>query len=75
MGNANLALHAAKWLGLGEVSCVKLLQGDSRQFARIVGEAVGVRSTTELTEGEFMAFEEAAWDYVAQLWKQQRGAA
>jgi hypothetical protein len=51
MGNANLALHAAKWLGLGEVSCVKLLQGDSRQFARIVGAAVGVVTSPPYSDG------------------------
>lgn len=42
LGNKNLALHGPKWLALGNATCVKLVQGDSRQFASIVREAAGV---------------------------------
>jgi DNA modification methylase len=42
LGNANLAMHRPKWLALGEANCVKLIQGDSRRFAELVGQAAGV---------------------------------
>jgi hypothetical protein len=42
LGNRNLALHGPKWCALGQVTTVKLVQGDSRRFAEIVGEAAAV---------------------------------
>jgi DNA modification methylase len=40
LGNRNLALHAPKWQAFGEVSLVKLVQGDSRKFAEVVAREV-----------------------------------
>lgn len=42
MGNQNLAMHGPKWAALEEATSLKLIQGDSRRFAEIVGQAAAV---------------------------------
>lgn len=42
LGNRNLALQGPKWMALGDASRVRLVQGDSRRFADVVGQAAGV---------------------------------
>jgi hypothetical protein len=45
LGNKNLALHGPKWMRLGQANVVKLVQGDSRRFAEIVGACGAVVSS------------------------------
>lgn len=42
LGNQNLELHRAKWAALGYNVDVRLIHGDSRQFASLVGAVGGV---------------------------------
>lgn len=37
LGNKNIAVHGPRWCAGELVSCVQLLQGDSRKFAEVVG--------------------------------------
>lgn len=42
LGNQNLDLHRAKWAALGYKVDVRLVQGDSRNFAALIGQATGI---------------------------------
>jgi hypothetical protein len=50
LGNRNLDLHRPKWAALGIAVTVRLVQGDSRAFARIVGEAAAVITSPPYAE-------------------------
>lgn len=45
LGNKNLAMHAPRWAALETSPDVRLLQGDSRRFAEVVGKVAGVASS------------------------------
>lgn len=50
LGNKNLEMHAPRWLALESACSVKLLQGDSRRFAEVVGQVAGVVSSPPFSE-------------------------
>ncbi len=43
-GYRNLEMHGPKWMALDKANMVKLVQGDSRHFAAIVGDAIAHRN-------------------------------
>lgn len=50
LGNKNLAMHGPRWMALEQATSVRLVQGDSRRFAEIVGEVCGVVSSPPYAE-------------------------
>lgn len=52
LGNKNLAMHAPRWAALESACSVKLLQGDSRRFAEVVGKVAGVVSSPPYAHNE-----------------------
>lgn len=50
LGNKNLAMHGPRWMALESACNVKLLQGDSRRFAEVVGQVAGVVSSPPYAE-------------------------
>lgn len=50
MGLKNIQLHAPTWCACGDASFVKLVQGDSRHFAKIIGEAAAVLTSPPYSE-------------------------
>jgi DNA modification methylase len=51
LGNENIALHGPKWMAMGQATSVRLVQGDSRRFAEIVGQAAGIVISPPYAEG------------------------
>lgn len=50
LGNKNLAMHGPRWAALESACSVKILQGDSRRFAEVVGQVAGVVSSPPYAE-------------------------